>query len=126
MRKPSLQEMQDLLMEAAETLGLALDLSFKSMFGGFCGYLQGRVFASSSDMGLALKLAPDDQSELLQEPGAERLRHEADAPASKQYIVVPMQIVSNPEAFASWVRRSADFVQTLPQPRPRSRKRKQA
>lgn len=121
MSEPSLKEMQDQLSEAAETLALDTELVFKPMFGGVCAYIQSRVFASLSNVGLALKLSPADQTELLKTEGAKRLQYEPDAPESKQYIVVPASIRTQNEEFAPWVKRSADFVLAQPAPKPRKR-----
>ncbi len=122
MSHAALEELQDKLSAAAETLNLDMGLSFKAMFGGVSGYVEGRVFASLSNIGLALKLSADDQAALLREPGAKRLRYEPDAPESKQYIVVPEAVQANAEALAVWVKRSGDFVCALPAPNPRRKK----
>lgn len=92
------------------------------MFGGACAYLDGRVFASLSDVGLALKLAPDVQDELLKIEGAKRLQYQADAPVSKTYIVVPPDVCADEAALASWVERSLDYVKGLPAPKSRRKK----
>ena len=99
-----------------------MDVSFKSMFGGVSGYVKGMVFASLSNIGLALKLSGTDQVALLKEEGAKRLRYEPDAPESKQYIVVPSALLDDSEALAVWIKRSTDFVLTLPPPKKRSPK----
>ena len=99
-----------------------MDLSFKSIFGGVTGYVKGTVFASLSNIGLALKLSAIDQAALLMEEGAKRLRYEPDAPESKQYIVVPKALQDDSEALVVWVKRSTDFVLSLPPPKKRSPK----
>ncbi len=122
MSQAALEEMQDQLSAAVETLNLDGGLSFKAMFGGVSGYMEGRVFASLSNRGLALKLSPSDQTALLQQ-GAQRLRYEPDAPESKQYIVVPGAMQTDAEALAVWVKRSAEYVAALPAPKPKPKKR---
>lgn len=122
MSQTALEEMQDQLSVAVETLNLDGGLSFKAMFGGVSGYMEGRVFASLSNRGLALKLSPGDQTALLQQ-GAQRLRYEPDAPESKQYIVVPGAMQTDAEALAVWVKRSAEYVAALPVPKPKPKKR---
>ena len=122
MSQSSLEAMQDRLSAAAETLDLDSEMSFRAMFGGKSAYVKGRVFASLSDVGLALKLDSEAQSELLQVPGARRLRYEPDAPESKQYIVVPDAMQNDANALAVWVKRSVDFVLTLPAPKPKPKK----
>ena len=125
MSEPSLNEMQDRLSRAAEARSLDRDLTFKPMFGGVCAYTGGRVFASLSDIGLALKLPPDAQAEMLTHPGAKRLQYEPDAPPSKQYIVVPPPMQTDTDALAVWLVRSADYVLAQPAPKPKASKLKQ-
>ena len=117
-----MQTLQSQLILAAERLDPQLEIHFKPMFGGACAYLDGRVFASLSDVGLALKLAPDVQNELLQIDGAKRLQYESDAPISKTYVVVPPDLCADEAALAVWTGRSLDYVQTLPAPKPRRKK----
>ena len=124
MSDPSLNEMQDRLSQAAEAHMPDGELTFKAMFGGVCAYTQGRVFASLSNIGLALKLPPDAQAELLAEEGAKRLQYEPDAPPSKQYIVVPPPMQTDPAVLAVWLARSVEYVLTQPMPKPRGGKPK--
>ncbi len=124
MSEPSLDEMQSQLSHAAEAHDLDANLTFKPMFGGVCAYVGGRVFASLSDIGLALKLPPDAQAELLAQPGAKRLQYEPDAPPSKQYIVVPPPMQTDTPALAAWLKRSVDYVLAQPAPKPKPPKRK--
>lgn len=90
-------------------------LIFKSMFGGICAYVDGRVFSSLSNMGLALKLKNEDQQALLKEDGAKYLQYDPSQPVSKQYVVVPDKIVCSPEMLSYWLQLSVEHVLTLPQ-----------
>jgi TfoX/Sxy family transcriptional regulator of competence genes len=90
-----------------------LELSFREMFGGVMIYSSGKPFASLSEPGLAVKLNESDRKALLQEPGAEPLRHDGEAP-SKQYVVVPAHILEDSEQLGVWLERSAVFVASLP------------
>jgi TfoX/Sxy family transcriptional regulator of competence genes len=114
----TLGQMQAQLAAAAP----GAEVTFRPMFGGACGYVRGRVFASLSDVGLALKLGLADQDELLSEKGAKRLQYEPDAPVSRQYVVVPPRIWKDAAALGRWVKRSIDHVLTLPAPKPRRKK----
>ena len=84
-----------------------LQLSFRPMFGGIMGYVDAKVFASLSDVGLALKLAGADREALLAEPGACPLQYEPSSPPSKSYVVVPDTMLSDPDALRRWIVRSA-------------------
>ena len=124
MTEPSLDTMQDRISQAAEAHALDGGLTFKPMFGGVCACVGGRVFASLSDIGMALKLPPEAQAALLAEPGAKRLQYEPDAPPSKQYVVVPLPMQADPAALAPWLARSVEYVLALPAPKPRASKSK--
>ncbi len=85
-----------------------LELAFRAMFGGVMAYAGGKPFASLSDVGLALKLLPADQTALLALPGAERLRYAQGQPASKTYIVVPEPMLEDGDALRGWIARSVE------------------
>ncbi len=94
------------------------ELGFKSMFGGACAYVNGRVFASLSGVGLALKIDGTTAKEWL-ERGAKWLQYEGDAPISRSYLVVPDSILNDEEELSRWVELSTAFVLSLPAPKPK-------
>jgi TfoX/Sxy family transcriptional regulator of competence genes len=122
----SLELMQEQIANAAASVAPECELTFRPIFGGISGYVAGRVFASLSNVGLALKLSPSEQANLLALPDAKRLRYEPDAPESKQYIVVPPSVPTDEGTFATWVGKSIEFVLTLPAPTKRVTKAKGA
>jgi TfoX/Sxy family transcriptional regulator of competence genes len=97
-----------------QAVGGTLDLRFRAMFGGLSVYSGDKIFATLSDVGIGLKLGEADRLALLREPGAKPLQYDPDQPPSKTYVVLPPQIVADDSELALWVRRSADFVATLP------------
>ncbi|MDR6181167.1 TfoX/Sxy family protein [Asaia bogorensis] len=82
------------------------ELSFKPMFGGIMGYAGGKVFASLSNVGLALKMSGKDREALLALPGACALRYEPESAPSKTYVVVPESLHARPDELKIWVARS--------------------
>jgi len=97
-----------------QAVGNSLELAFRPMFGGICAYSGGRIFASLSDVGLALKLSAEDRAALLKEPGAAPLQYEPNTPPSREYVTVPPQILADDAALAGWSRRSAAYAASLP------------
>ena len=95
------------------------ELGFKSMFGGACAYVNGRVFASLSSVGLALKIDGETAKEWL-EHGAKWLQYDGDAPISKSYLVVPDSVLNDEAQLSRWVERSTAFALSLPSPKPKS------
>ena len=104
--------LQAILAEAAPP---DLELTFRPMFGGIMGYAEGKVFASLSNVGLALKLAGSDREALLAEPGARPLRYEPDQPPSKSYVVAPEAMLSQPDVLRRWIVRSAAGLPSRPE-----------
>ena len=91
-----------------------LELSFRPMFGGIMGYAGGRVFASLSDVGLALKLSGAERDAFLALPGAKPLQYEPGAPVSKSYVVAPAALLADPDALRPWIARSAAALRPKP------------
>jgi TfoX/Sxy family transcriptional regulator of competence genes len=84
-----------------------LELGFRPMFGGIMGYAAGQVFASLSNVGLALKMTDADHAALSEVPGVTPLRYEPDDPPSKSYLLLPDTMVSNSDSLRFWMARSA-------------------
>ncbi len=107
-------ELQKKLETAIKATPLAETVHFRPMFGGILGYVKDVGFVSLSDVGLAFKLAPADQDELLLIDGAKRLQYDRTQPISKQYVVVAESILADDTALAAWAVRSAEYTLTLP------------
>ncbi len=87
-------------LAAEEVLPPDEELTFRAMFGGVGTYARGRMFASLSNSGLALKLGPESRARLLEEDGARMLQYEEGGPASKTSVVVPSGITTEPSLLA--------------------------
>lgn len=85
-----------------------MELQYRSMFGGIMAYANGKPLASLSNVGLALKAPPALMAEFLSWPGAEPLRYEPDAPASKSYVVAPPAVLADREMLRGWIVRAAE------------------
>lgn len=84
-----------------------LELVFRPMFGGIMGYAGGQVFASLSNVGLALKMAGADHAALSEVPGVKPLRYEPGDPPSKSYLLLPDAMLSDANSLRAWIARSA-------------------
>jgi TfoX N-terminal domain. len=103
----ALDAMRRELEDAATHLGKSHDLRFKPMFGGLMAYLDEKPCAWLTIGGLALKLAPADQSVLLQLDGTSRLIAKPGAAPSRHYIVLPASLCHDTARLAAWLARSA-------------------
>ena len=82
-----------------------LPLMFRPMFGGVMAYADGKVFASLSHVGLALKLGGEAHDALLALPGAKPLQYDASQPVSKTYVVVPEAMLTDAGGLRAWITR---------------------
>lgn len=108
--QPTIAAMERACPEPPESI----DLTFRPMFGGMGVYAHGRIFATLSDVGLALKLPAEHQDEILAQPEAKRLQYEPSMPPSREYIVIPPAIVADASQLEVWMDRSIEYVKTLP------------
>ncbi len=84
-----------------------LELGFRPMFGGIMGYAAGQVFASLSNVGIALKMTGADHAALSAVPGVKPLQYEPEDPPSKTYLLLPEAMLSDSEGLRTWMARSA-------------------
>lgn len=84
-----------------------LELGFRPMFGGIMAYAAGQVFASLSNVGIALKMTGAEHAALSAVPGVKPLRYEPEDPPSKTYLLLPEVMLSDSKALRSWMARSA-------------------
>lgn len=105
------------LEDAASHLGRPHDLRIRPMFGGLMAYFDEKPCAWLTLDGLALKLAPADQPELLRQDGAHRLVAKPGAAPSRSYIIVPPSLRRDTARFADWLARSADGAAARPRRR---------
>ncbi len=91
-----------------------IELSFRRMFGGIMGYAAEVVFASLSDVGLALKFSGSEHARAMALPGAKPLQYEPGAPVSKSYVVLPPDVVEDANQLHEWIVTSANNLKPKP------------
>lgn len=102
--------LQALMLAAAPDL----DLQFRKMFGGIMAYAGGTVFASLSNVGLALKFAGTTRETMLAQPGVVPLRYEPGDPPSKSYLVLPPEILADMPALHAAITASVGGLKPRP------------
>lgn len=108
----TLDNLQESLDKEFEKLGFDSKLNYKNMFGGRGAFFEGVMFASLSNVGLALKLSQEDQILFLKLPNTKRLQYSSKAPVSKTYVVVPDSMIGNSDLLGTWIKRSLLFLKT--------------
>ena len=122
MAREYLEKLEDLLRPLTADLPAGVRHEIKYFFSGAAAYADGRIYLSLTTVGLAIKL-PDDARKTLIADGTTPLRYFPNAPIKKQYVVLPPHIVA--DELAVWVRKSIDYVLTLPAPK-RAKRRERA
>ena len=99
-----------------EDVAVDADIDCKHFFSGAAAYVDGRIFMTLTDAGLALKLPKLSRAKLIG-MGGEPLRYFPNAPIKQDYVVVPPDIADNRKALAKWIIESIRYARTLPKPR---------
>lgn len=82
---------------------LPFEVTSRPMMGGYIGYADGKPFVSLSTGGFGIKLLGADHERALQHPGAQRMRHLPEQPASKTYVTFADDDIGNDDFLARWL-----------------------
>jgi TfoX/Sxy family transcriptional regulator of competence genes len=98
-------------------------VSMKPMFGNLAAFANGNLFMGLYGDDIFVRLAEEDQPELLEISGAS-----AFAPMGghvmKAYVVLPKSFLKDPDRIAEWVNRSLEWSLTLSSKKKSSKNRK--
>ena len=94
-------------------------LECKHFFSGAALYADGKICASLTPVGFAIKLPETLRAALLKERQARHLRYFANGPVKKEYVILARAIVDDPVELRRWLTTSIRYVAG----RPRSRLR---
>ena len=83
-------------------------ITCEHFFSGAVVYVDGKIFASLTPAGLALKLPEAARGALLDAGGAP-LRYFPKAPIKKEYVIVPACIADDDAALAPWLSSSIGY-----------------
>lgn len=86
-------------------------LECKHFFSGAACYKDGKIFASLTSKGFALKLPEKARSKLIRQ-GGKALRYFPKAPVKKDYVVLTKEMVKNAETFKKLIKISMKYAQT--------------
>src|SRR5262249_10485011 len=85
--------LRELLRETCPKLAVRHRLEFKRCFGAVTGYVDGNIFVSCGEFGVALKLPSATLSELFREEDVLHLRYFSNGQVKKEYAVIPGRII---------------------------------
>ena len=115
--KPS-PELIRILEEAAEPFPA---VERRKMFGCPAYYINGNMFTGVYGLQLFLRLPPEMRAELQDTLDAKAFEPLAGRPM-KEYMSLPLAVVSDTAALDEWMRRSVEFVSNMPPKQPKPRK----
>lgn len=99
------------LFQKVELAGIDnIKLEFEHFFSGAAVYANGKICATLSPAGFALKLSKPDIDSLLESKENKRLRYFPKSPIKKDYVVISDNIINNAESLSSLIRISIEFV----------------
>ncbi len=85
----------------------------RQMFGYPAAFVNGNLFTSLHQAAWVVRLPEDARTELLAQPEARIFEPMAGRPM-KEYVVVPAELIEQPELLRPWLQRSFAYVQSLP------------
>jgi TfoX/Sxy family transcriptional regulator of competence genes len=102
------QALRALLEKGVSDAGLSAAIEVKHFFGGAAAYADGRIFATLSPAGFALKL-PEDRRAALLSDGAIPLRYFPKSPIKKDYVILPEEMSREGSRLAALLAESLSF-----------------
>jgi len=109
MAEPYLQDLTDLLAQAAPRPRPKAAIACKHFFAGAAAYADGHIFMSWTPVGLALKL-PEAACAELRSAGAKPLRYFPKGPIKKDYVILPARLAADAAALGPWIVQSIAFA----------------
>src|SRR3989338_11564671 len=95
MKKIHLDRVTKLLKQVCPKLPVQYQVEFKNVFGAIGGYLNGRIFISCGQFGVALRLPPKTLDSLFQERGVKHLKYFPKGHIKKEYAVLSKPILED-------------------------------
>jgi len=85
-------------------------LECKHFFSGAALYANGKICASLTPVGFAIKLPERSRTALLRQHRARPLRYFANAPVKREYVVLGQSLVGNAVQLGRWLKVSMRYV----------------
>jgi TfoX/Sxy family transcriptional regulator of competence genes len=95
----------------------------RSMFGGRGYFVNGNMFSGSHGDTIAIRLSEPDRIEFLEEYPEASLFEPMPGRAMKEYVTAPPALLAATELLDHWLRRSLEYVRTLPPKEKKPRKK---
>ncbi len=87
-----------------------VNLECKHFFSGAALYVNGKICATLTPAGFAIKLPEKNREKLLKEEKAEKLRYFSNAPIKKDYVVLPKAITDDLKVLRYYITMSIKHI----------------
>jgi len=123
MAKKYLERLSALVSHAVPRTPRGVRLQCKHFFSGAALYVNGKICASLTPVGLAVKLPELLRTRLVSTRRGRPLRYFPAGPIKKEYVALSRSIIANPLQLRRWLRESIQYVVGNPMPARRQRNR---
>lgn len=110
MQSNHLDQLTKLLKRDRPRLASTHELEFKNVFGAVGGYVNGNIFISCGEFGVALRLPPEALERLFKEQGVRHLQYFPKGHIKKEYAVLPKRISDDMEQLGALVDISISYA----------------
>ena len=117
MAEPYLTRLAQIVDELGPLHAVGATLESKHFFSGAALYANGRLFASLSPAGFAVKLPADTRRSLIEEGKGTEFRFFANGPVKRGYVALSESTVADNESIRALIALSVNYALNLPDPR---------
>jgi len=101
--------LRSVLASVSPVIRRGVTIECRHFFTGAAAYANGSIFMTLTTAGLALKLPQNSRAEMMRK-GGKPLRYFLKGPVKKEYVLVPVKVVRDTGALATWVAESVTFT----------------
>ena len=117
MAEPYLTRLAQIVEELGPLRFGGATLECKHFFSGAALYVNGKIFASLSPAGFAVKLPEDTRRSLIEEGKGTEFRFFAKGPVKREYIALSDSTTADDELIRQLIALSAGYVLDMPHPK---------
>ena len=110
MQNKYLEKITKILEQASPKFTTTYRLEFKNVFGATGGYVNGHIFVSCGNFGIALRLPPKTLKDLFDKKVAKHLKYFPKGHIKKEYAVLPERITKDTRQFRQLINKSIQYV----------------
>jgi TfoX/Sxy family transcriptional regulator of competence genes len=111
--EPYLKHLSQMVSRLELPRARGITLESRHFFSGAALYANGKICASLSPMGLAVKLPADMREDLIKDGKGDIFRFFASGPIKQEYVALPESILQDDETLREFLNTSINYVANL-------------